>query len=153
MGTKLSYVSERNDERSWVGKTIGGVFMDIKVLLVLVVFIAVGGIVACSKKTNKIKTGTHYYKEHYAYSVPFKPKKEVSYEETKQLAAYCIVEYNSKGQIIKFSKILNKELFFVVEYSYWDNGKVKEERGVNADGEHRVIRFSERGKVISDTLQ
>jgi len=94
------------------------------------------------------KLSTYYYGGFTGYSQPLEPVEKLTKEKALSQKSYCIGYYDTTGRLIRFEKYLNKKLFFSFDYIYYSNGKIKESKGLNADGKRSVLRFNPKGKLI-----
>ena len=66
--------------------------------------------------------------------------------KTGPLSRY-VARYDGEGRLASFQKFLHGERDWGDEYSYWDNGKVKERVLRKPDGSQDVQRFDRRGHI------
>lgn len=90
-----------------------------------------------------------YFGSFAGYNIPLKPIERIDREEALSRRAYYVGYFNKKNQLVKFEKYIDGTLFFRHEYSYYPNGKIRENRGVDADGNDRIDIYDKNGKRIS----
>jgi hypothetical protein len=91
-----------------------------------------------------------YYGSFAGYNIPLKPIEKIDKREALSRNTYCVAFFNNKGQIIRFEKYLSGSLFFQHNYKYHDNGKIKENRIINADGVVKTNSFDRNGKSLKN---
>lgn len=89
-----------------------------------------------------------YYGSFAGYNIPIKPIEKIDKKEALSRQTYYIAFYNKKGQIIRFEKYFMGSLFFQHKYKYHDNGKIKEDVIINADGATKINSFDMNGKPL-----
>ena len=89
-----------------------------------------------------------YYGSFAGYNIPLRPIEKIDKREALSRNTYCVAFFNNKGQIIRFEKYLSGSLFFQHNYKYHENGKVKENRIINADGVIKTNSFDRNGKPL-----
>lgn len=87
-----------------------------------------------------------FYESFAGFNIPLKPIGEISKEEALSRNSYCIGYYNDKGNLYRFEKYLDGNLFFRHDYQYYDNGSIKESKTINAAGEVVTHIFDKSGK-------
>ena len=92
---------------------------------------------------------TFYFGSFAGYNIPLKPIEKIEKKEALSRRTYCIGYYNNKNMIVKFEKYIDAALFFRHEYSYYPNGKIMKNKGIDADGNERIDFFDIKGKRIS----
>jgi hypothetical protein len=100
--------------------------------------------VESSEQNNKVI----YYGSFSGYDIPLHPIEKIDEKEALSRKTYCIGIYNTKGQLILFEKHIDGALFFRHEYSYYENGNIKENKGIDADGFSRVNNYDKNGSRI-----
>lgn len=91
-----------------------------------------------------------YFASFSGYSIPLNLVDKISEDEAASRGSYYVATYDEKGVLIIVEKYFQGSLFFRHEYSYRDNGVLKESRVVNADGKEKVNLFDEKGKIIKE---
>ena len=103
----------------------------------------------CMADSSNAKLKISYFSSFAGYNIPLKPIERIDKKEALSRRAYCVGYFNNKNQLIKFEKYIDGKLFFRHEYSYFPNGKIKENRGIDADGNDRLDIYNKKGKRIS----
>ena len=88
-----------------------------------------------------------YFELWIGYSHPVKFVNEISETEALSKFAYCIVYYNSVGQITAWTKVMDGKSLGLTEYVYYDNGKIKQVK-FNNDGYATFLNFDEKGRPV-----
>jgi hypothetical protein len=102
----------------------------------------------CMGQSYNSEITSAYYGSFGGYDIPLKPIEKIDKKEAFSRNTYCIAFFNNKGQIIRFEKYLNGRLFFQHNYKYHDNGKIKENEGIDIDGVIRINSFDLNGKPL-----
>ena len=91
---------------------------------IIILFISCNGD-KMMKDKNSSDEKTRYFAGFAGKSHPVITVEEIRKEDTLSRRTYCVACYNDIGQIITVKKILNSKLFFLFEYEYYENGKIK----------------------------
>ena len=97
---------------------------------------------------NSVNGKIVYYASFAGYSLPLKPVEELSQEEAMSRNTHCVGFYDGSGKLYRFEKYLNGQLFFRHDYKYHDNGNIRENRGIDADGITRINRYDVKGQRL-----
>ncbi|MEM0995974.1 MAG: DUF6156 family protein [Bacteroidota bacterium] len=96
---------------------------------------------------NPSETVVRYYASWSGYSIPFKPKREISFEETKVLPTYYIAHFRG-ANLVQFQKYCDGELEWTDRYTYWPDRRHLQKRTMTkASGEQTIQQFDERGNL------
>ncbi len=91
-----------------------------------------------------------YFSGWSGYSIPMRPKGEISKEETHKLDAYYVGTFEG-GLLVSFEKFLHQERLWTDYYTYWENSKkIRKRKMVREDGEVQIQSFVEDGKLIKE---
>ena len=119
--------------------------MKVLHLLVWVVLL-----VGCATTTSNASSDTLYFASFSGYSLPLKLVDKITKDEAVSRDSYYVGTYE-RGVLLRVEKYFQGSLFFKHEYFYYDNGTLKEKRGVNADGKEIIILFDEKGKMLKES--
>jgi hypothetical protein len=75
------------------------------------------------------------------------PADEIDYPATEGLVSYFKGQVDDSGKALELERI-RRRTFFVDEYVYWPNGKLKERVMTGADGTAKKSSFDEDGQQI-----
>ena len=106
--------------------------------------------IGCQAKMSDSKNdvnGKVYFASFSGYSIPLKLVDEITEDEAVSRDSYYVATYE-KGVLLGVEKYFQGSLFFKHEYFYYDDGTLKEKRGINVDGKETINLFDEKGKMI-----
>ena len=102
-----------------------------------------------SKKGVAKVGGPFYYKGWKTYYLPYRPKNEISFSETKKLTAYYEAFYTDEGKIQKFTKYFDGKVAFSVTYSYRSDNTLETETDTKSDGSTGIKKFDANENLIN----
>lgn len=88
-----------------------------------------------------------YFGSWDSYKVPVIPSEPISPEEAAGRETYYIAYYR-EDQLVRFAKVSGGRMERTDEYSYWDNGKIRERRMHASNGSLTIQQFDRRGRLV-----
>ena len=118
------------------------------IYIIFVIIFSHSGCNADMKESDTNRKDVVYYASFAGYNIPLKPIQEISEAEAKSMLSYCIGYYKD-GELYRFEKYYQGKLFFRHEYSYYENGNIKENRGIGPDGVVKIITYDKKGNTLT----
>ncbi len=88
-----------------------------------------------------------YFGSWSSYKVPIVPAEPLSAEEAVGRETYYAAYYD-EDQLVRFVKMSGDQVERTEEYSYWENGKVRQRRMQALDGSVIVQQYDRRGRLV-----
>lgn len=99
-----------------------------------------------SQDSPAFSQGVHYFESVRGLlkARPVRPSGRIGREAAEQLNVHFIGTYDADGRLIRFAKIRRGEEDWLMEYTYWPSGTLRELRTISG----QVLRYDPDGKPL-----